>query len=292
MTKWENDYLELLHHVRTRGNLKSNRTGIDTLSIFDSNIKIDMSETFPVMTTKKLQWKAVVSELLWFIEGSTNERRLAEIHYGDNRKNLIGKKTIWTANADKQGKELGYKNTDTEKELGPIYGYNWRNWDGRTDQFQNVINKMKSDPDDRRHIVSSWNYNDIHKMALPPCHDRYQFYIHDNTLSLKFNMRSTDIFLGLNFNISSYALLLHMVASHLDMNVGTLSFSGGDTHVYINHFDAIDKQLSRTPLKNKVELDIPKIESFDIEYIKSLDVNDFKLVNYEHQGVINAPMAA
>ena len=183
--------------------------------------------------------------MLWFIEGSDDERRLAEIHYGKPREELVGKTTIWTANADAQGVALGYENTDTVKKLGPVYGVQWRNWNG-IDQLAKLIEQIKTNPQSRRHILSAWNVSDIDAMALPPCHTFSQFYVNnDGELSCNLYQRSADLFLGVPFNIASYALLTHMIAQVCDLKVGEFVHTIGDAHIYMNHKNAIEEQLSR-----------------------------------------------
>ena len=190
-------YLELLKFILENGHEKDDRTNTGTLSSFGHQLEFDLSEGFPAITTKSLAWKGVVSELLWFLEGSNDERRLAEIRFGKSRndlKDLNKYSTIWTDNADKQGKELGYENTETKKILGPVYGVQWRNWSGK-DQLEELINNLKNNPDSRRHILSAWNVGEIHKMALPPCHVMSQFYIHNDEISCHMYQRSADMFL-------------------------------------------------------------------------------------------------
>ncbi|MFA5490069.1 MAG: thymidylate synthase, partial [Candidimonas sp.] len=239
-------YLALLERILKNGNDRTDRTGVGTRSLFVETLRFDLKEGFPAVTTKKLAWKSVVSELLWFLEGSTDERRLAEIRFGKNRDDLIDKTTIWTANADKQGKDLGYENTNTVKQLGPVYGKQWRDFGG-IDQISKVINQIKSDPYNRRHIVSAWNATEIDHMALPPCHMIFQFYVSDKNLSCHILMRSTDAYLGLPFNIASYALLTHMVAHVTDMDVGELVITCNDCHIYNNHVDQVHKQIKNDP---------------------------------------------
>ena len=190
-------YHELIKHILDNGVTKSDRTGTGTISVFGTQLRFDLTKGFPLMTTKFVPFKSVLSELLWFLEGSTDERRLAEIHFGKDRSELIGKQTIWTANADKQGKELGYPNSDIIKELGPVYGAQWRNTQpmrttqffGHHDQIAQVIEQIKTNPDSRRHLVSAWNVADLSSMALPPCHYAFQFYVSEGKLSCMFNMR-------------------------------------------------------------------------------------------------------
>ena len=214
------EYLSALEHILQTGKDRKDRTGIGTKGVFGYQMRFDLKEGFPAVTTKKLAWKSVVSELLWFLEGSTDERRLAEIHYGKKRRDLVEKNTIWTANADKQGRELGYTNTETTKELGPIYGNQWRSWSANnktTDQIKEVIHNLKKDPYGRRHIVSAWNALDIDRMALPPCHTMFQFYVQNKRLSCQLYQRSADMFLGVPFNIASYSLLTCILAQILNL---------------------------------------------------------------------------
>ena len=207
-------YLSALEYILEKGKNRGDRTGIGTRGVFGYQMRFDLRSGFPAVTTKRLAWKSVVSELLWFLEGSTDERRLAEIHFGKPRKELFEKKTIWTANADKQGRALGYTNTEIEKQLGPVYGKQWRSWGkdvGGEDQIKKIIFDLKNNPNSRRHIVSAWNVDKIDKMALPPCHTMFQFHIQDNELSCQLYQRSADMFLGVPFNIASYALLTHIM---------------------------------------------------------------------------------
>jgi thymidylate synthase len=292
MYTWEQDYLDILDHILQNGHENIDRTGIGTKSIFGAQYFVNLQEGFPAATTKKLYWKAVVSELLWFLEGSTDERRLAEIHYGKPRSELIGKTTIWTANADNQGKALGYENTDLVKNLGNVYGAQWRNFggDGGADQIDWVINEIKNNPTSRRIILSAWNPNQLHEMALPPCHILVQFDLHDGKLNAQLYQRSNDAFLGGFFNVASYSLLMHMIASHLDLEVGTFVHTMGNVHIYNNHIDQVKQLFERIVLKPPT-LRLPKIESFDIDYIRTLNANDFVLENYDHHPAILAPMA-
>ncbi len=248
-------YLDLLQHILDNGIKKEDRTGTGTSSVFGYQMRFDLSEGFPLVTTKKTHLKAIISELLWFIEGSTDERRLAEIHFDDKRENLIDKKTVWTANANKQGKDLGYINTDTIKELGPVYGSQWRSWEGangkKVDQLADVINQIKTNPDSRRIILNAWNAAEIENMALPPCHTFFQFYVTNNKLSCQLYQRSADVFLGVPFNIASYALLTMMIAQVCKLEVGDFVHTFGDVHIYSNHMEQVKLQLTRTPYKNQ-----------------------------------------
>lgn len=276
------EFHDAVKYVLNHGIVKSDRTGVGTKSVFGLMMRFDLIRGFPAITTKKLAWKAVVSELLWFIEGSTNERRLAEILYGDD---FHGKKTIWTANADAQGVALGYENNDTVKELGPVYGKQWRNFNG-VDQLKEVIHQIKTNPDSRRIIMSAWNPAEINKMALPPCHVMAQFSVTNGELSCMLTQRSADIFLGSPFNIASYALLTEMIAHVCGLNVGSLVYSIGDAHCYLNHIDQANELLSREPLVRPtlwLNPDVKNIEDFTME--------DIRLEGYVSHPPIIAPMA-
>ena len=283
-------YLDLLQHILDNGITKEDRTGTGTRSVFGYQMRFDLSEGFPLVTTKKTFLKGIISELLWFIEGSTDERRLAEIHYGDKRENIIGKNTVWTANADAQGKALGYTNTETIKELGPVYGAQWRSWMGASgkayDQLADVINQIKTNPDSRRIILNAWNVAQIDSMALPPCHTFFQFYVVNGKLSCQLYQRSADVFLGVPFNIASYALLTMMIAQVCDLEVGDFVHTFGDAHIYSNHMDQVNLQLSRTPHK----LPSMKINS-EVKDINDFKMSDFELLGYECDESIKAVMA-
>jgi thymidylate synthase len=287
----EDDYLDLLHTVINSGEERGQeRTGVGTRSRFMSWLTFDLKEGFPLLTTKKVPFKSVVSELLWFIEGSTDERRLAEIHYGKPREELVGKTTIWTANADEQGKNLGYDNTDTYKGLGPVYGKQWRNWssDGKDiDQLGNLIEQIKKDPQSRRHILSAWNVADLEAMALPPCHTFSQFYVNNQgELSCNLYQRSADLFLGVPFNIASYSLLTHMIAHVCDLKVGDFTHTIGDGHVYNNHIDAVRTQLKRTSKP------FPKLKIVgDYDGIDDFGMYSFEIEGYDPHPFIKAEMA-
>lgn len=309
-------YLDLLQDVLDNGTVRDDRTGVGTIAVFGRQIRFNMADGFPAVTTKSLAFRSVVSELLWFLEGSTNEHRLAEIK-NDNKPyaELTEKerRTIWTANYENQGKALGY----TDGELGRIYGGQWRGFRGITearevtanghnayqsrnmcyhlievDQVKNVINEIKNNPNSRRLVVSAWNPAELKVSSLPPCHYAFQFYVDGDKLSLMYQMRSNDLFLGCPFNIASYALLLHIVAKITGKIPHELIASLGDCHVYKNHVEQVKEQLSRTPHKlPQLELpsnaDYSNIDSF----LKSVKTSDFKLVGYEHDGAIKAPMA-
>lgn len=283
-------YLDLVQHILDNGVRKEDRTGTGTTSVFGYQMRFDLSEGFPIVTTKKTHLKAIISELLWFIEGSTDERRLAELHFGDKAENLIGKKTVWTANADAQGKDLGYVNTDTVKELGPVYGAQWRSWQGHDgkaiDQVSQLIEQIKTNPDSRRLILSAWNVGELEKMALPPCHTFFQFYVADGKLSCQLYQRSADVFLGVPFNIASYALLTMMIAQVCELEVGDFVHTFGDAHIYSNHYDQVKLQLTREPFKKptmKINPNVKDINDFKME--------DFELVGYECHEAIKGQMA-
>ena len=283
-------YLDLLEYILENGEVRDDRTNTGTISSFGHQLKFDLSDGFPAVTTKSLAWKGVVSELLWFLEGSSDERRLAEIRYNKPRgelKDLSKFSTIWTDNADNQGVALGYENTELKKELGPVYGVQWRNWSG-TDQIKKLINDLKVNPDGRRHILSAWNVNELDKMALPPCHVMSQYYISNGTISCHMYQRSADMFLGVPFNIASYALLLSILGNILDLKPKYFVHSFGDAHIYSNSIEQVKEQLSREPLPLP-KLKMPNISSID--EIKDLSIEDFKLEGYEHHPPIKAKMA-
>ncbi|MDX9945834.1 MAG: thymidylate synthase [Bacteroidales bacterium] len=249
-------YLDLLDHVLSKGTGKADRTGTGTMSVFGYQMRFDLADGFPLMTTKKLHLKSILHELLWFISGSTNTAYLKE----------NGVK-IWDEWADENG------------DLGPIYGYQWRSWpasDGRKiDQLANVIKSIKENPDSRRHIVSAWNAGEIDKMALPPCHILFQFYVADGRLSCQLYQRSCDIFLGVPFNIASYALLIHMVAQVTSLKPGEFVHTLGDAHIYLNHLDQVKLQLTREPYglpKMTLNPAVTSIDKFRFE--------DFELSGY------------
>ena len=283
-------YLDLLKYIIDNGEEKNDRTNTGTISSFGHQLEFDLEDGFPAVTTKSLAWKGVVSELLWFLEGSDDERRLAEIRFNKDRSELTDLEkysTIWTDNAENQGKELGYENSDTKKLLGPVYGVQWRNWGG-IDQIRDLLEGLKNNPDGRRHILSAWNVGQIDKMALPPCHVMSQFYVHKETISCHMYQRSADMFLGVPFNIASYALLLSILAEILSLKPKRFIHSFGDAHIYINSIDQVKEQLSRDP-KPLPKLIIPNIDN--LEDINKLTVNDFILENYDPHPPIKAKMA-
>jgi thymidylate synthase len=260
-------YLDLLRQIRAHGARKEDRTGTGTLSLFGPQLRFDLRDGFPLVTTKRIHLKSVVYELLWFLRGDTNVAWLRE--HGV---------TIWDEWADEQG------------ELGPVYGKQWRSWlapDGRTiDQIAAAIEQLRKNPDSRRIIVSAWNVGELQDMALMPCHVLFQFYVAGGRLSCQLYQRSADVFLGVPFTIASYALLTHMFAQQCDLEPGELVWTGGDTHLYLNHFEQADLQLSRTPLplpRLQIRRRPPTIFEYDYE--------DFEFVNYQHLTAIKAPVA-
>ena len=274
-------YLEAIQCIMDDGQDVSDRTGVGTRTIFGYQMRFDLMESFPAVTTKKLAWKSVVGELLWFLEGSTSDSRLAEITHGDKTKN-----TIWTANANKQGKALGY----TDGELGPVYGSQWRNFNGDgVDQIKTIIHQIKNDPDSRRIILSAWNPSQIDIMTLPPCHTMCQFRVINGSLSCQLYQRSADMFLGVPFNIASYSLLTHMMAQICNLRVGEFIWTGGDCHIYQNHFDQVNQQLERSPTRKHPMLVMPSFDN--LEQLLSTKTEDYKLMGYNPMDTIKAPMA-
>src|SRR6266545_3852231 len=260
-------YLDLMRHVRDHGHRKDDRTGTGTRSVFGHQVRFDLREGFPLVTTKKVHTKSIIHELLWFLRGETNVRSLQQAGV-----------TIWDEWADANG------------ELGPIYGYQWRSWpaaDGRhVDQIADVVAQIRRNPDSRRLIVSAWNVGDIPKMKLPPCHAFFQFYVAGGRLSCQLYQRSADIFLGVPFNIASYALLTRMVAQQCDLDVGEFIWTGGDCHIYLNHLEQARLQLSREPFPPPQLIINRKPESiFDYQF------EDFEIANYQAHPHISAPVA-
>jgi len=274
-------YNDTLRNILKNGTKKTDRTGVGTISIFGQHMRFNLQHGFPATTTKKLAWRAVVGELLWFLEGSTNERRLCEITYGTRD---ISKNTIWTANANNQGVQLGYRNDDYVKELGPVYGHQWRNFGG-VDQITELIHNLKNNPDGRRHIISAWNPPELNKMALPPCHVLSQFDVTNGKLSCQLYQRSCDMFLGVPFNIASYSLLTHILAKECGYEVGDFIWTGGDCHIYLNHIDAVNEQLTRE------EKTLPTLYITKYKSINSYTVDDFILDNYNPHPSIKGEMA-
>jgi thymidylate synthase len=288
-------YLDALQHIIVNGEDVSDRTGVGTRSVFGYQMHFNLQDGFPAVTTKKLAWRSIVGELLWFLEGSTDERRLAELTFEKDRTELIDKKTIWTANADSQGIELGYTNTELIKQLGPVYGHQWRHFDAygddkitKVDQITWLINEIKTNPDSRRLVLSAWNPNQINEMALPPCHTLAQFRVMNGKLSCQLYQRSADMFLGLPFNIASYSLLTHMLAQICDLKVGTFVWTGGDCHIYNNHTDQVREQLQRKP-HELPDILMPVFNN--ITELLDTSTSDYKLTNYDPMDSIKAPMA-
>lgn len=277
-----NQYLNALTQVLKQGKIKDDRTGTGTISLFGMQQRYDLSKTFPAVTTKKLAWKACVGELLWMIEGSGNERRLAEITHGTSD----GTVTIWTPNALAPYWKPKAK---YEGDLGRIYGVQWRQWQGPSgsvDQLLNLIDGIKQDPHSRRHIISAWNPGELDDMALPPCHTLSQFYVADGKLSCQLYQRSMDTYLGGPFNIASYSLLTHMIAQVCGLDVGEFIHTVGDAHIYLNHVEQVKEQLSRAPMPPPQLWLNP-----DIKDITKFTMNDIKLINYTSHAAITAPMA-
>lgn len=260
-------YLDLLREIRTEGVIRKDRTGVGTQSIFGHQMRFDLGEGFPLLTTKKVHLKSIIYELLWFISGDTNIGYLHD--HGVS---------IWDEWADENG------------DLGPVYGHQWRSWpapDGRTiDQLSNAVEMIKHHPDSRRIIVSAWNPGEIDKMALPPCHCLFQFYVADGKLSCQLYQRSADTFLGMPFNIASYSLLTMMMAQVCGLRPGDFVYTTGDTHLYLNHFDQVEEQLRREPRKLPTMKLNPEVGSiFDFKY------EDFTLEGYDPWPTIKAPVA-
>jgi thymidylate synthase len=258
---------ELMRHVLDHGAKKSDRTGTGTLSVFGYQMRFDLSEGFPLVTTKKLHLKSIIYELLWFISGNTNNQWLKERGV-----------SIWDEWAAPDG------------DLGPVYGYQWRSWPApngqHIDQIKEIIQTIKTNPDSRRIIISAWNVADIPKMALAPCHAFFQFYVADGKLSCQLYQRSADIFLGVPFNIASYALLTHMVAQQCNLDVGDFIWTGGDCHLYSNHLEQVELQLSRTPYPlPQLKIHRKPDSIFDYQF------EDFEIVGYESHPHIKAPVA-
>ena len=280
-------YLGALRYIRDFGEDVSDRTGVGTRTVFGYQMRYDLQKGFPAVTTKRLAWRAVVGELLWFLEGSTDERRLAEITFEKPRRELLDKKTIWTANADAQGVALGYRNDDLVKELGPVYGKQWRDFGG-VDQILWLLKEIKENPDSRRLILSAWNPEQIEQMALPPCHTMAQFRVMNGKLSCQLYQRSADMFLGVPFNIASYALLTHVLAHLSDLKVGEFVHTIGDAHIYHNHWDQVEQQVAREP-QERPHLLMPAFDS--LENLLKTRPSQYKLIGYEPMDSIKAPMA-
>ncbi|MBS2039453.1 thymidylate synthase [bacterium] len=261
------EYLRVLRDVREHGVFKADRTGTGTYSLFGAQMRFDLNAGFPAVTTKKLHMKSILYELLWFLRGETNVKWLQERGV-----------SIWDEWADEQGN------------LGRVYGAQWRSWrrpDGTSlDQIQQVVQSLKTNPDSRRHIVSAWNPGELEEMALPPCHAFFQFYVAENRLSCQLYQRSADLFLGVPFNIASYAALTMMMAQVCDLQLGDFVHTLGDAHIYSNHLEQVDLQLSRTPHP------LPTLElNPDRKRLEDFQYEDFQLLNYQHHPAIKAPVA-
>jgi thymidylate synthase len=294
-----NNYHDLINKILEKGTARNDRTGVGTIGLFGEQLRFDLTKGFPAVTTKKLAWKSVVSELLWFIEGSGDERRLAEILYGNKEARTdqgILKPTIWTQNSQAEywTKNRNKKHKD---DLGRIYGVQWRAWRvpvfnvskmgiKHIDQLQQLIKGLREDPYSRRHIITAWNPGELDMMALPPCHCFVQFYVRDNKLSCQMYQRSADIFLGVPFNIASYALFTEMIAQCCGMVADELIITFGDVHLYNDHIEQAKEQLSRS------HFPLPKLKlNTEIKDITKFNMTDFELVNYQHHQSIAAPMA-
>jgi len=271
-------YHQALKHILINGKNKTDRTGVGTRSVFGYQMRFNLQEGFPATTTKKLAWRAVVSELLWFLEGSGDERRLAEILHGTRD---LSKTTIWTANAKA---DYWLPRAHFEGDLGRVYGVQWRDFLG-VDQVQRLIDGIKNDPSGRRHILSAWNPAELTDMALPPCHVLSQFDVTDGYLSCQMYQRSCDMFLGVPFNIASYSLLTHIIARECGLKVGDFVWTGGDCHIYNNHFEAVEVQLGREPKP------LPTLVFTTGKKIADYTVDDFVLDNYNPDPAIKAEMA-
>tara|TARA_X000000368_G_scaffold373029_1_gene323716 strand:- start:339 stop:1169 length:831 start_codon:yes stop_codon:yes gene_type:complete len=271
-------YLEALKNCYEFGTDVDSRAG-KVRRAFGYQMRYDLSKGFPAVTTKKLAWKAVVSELLWFLEGSNDERRLAEILYEDSRENLKDKKTIWTQNANSS---YWKSKSKFPGDVGKIYGVQWRDFNG-VDQIKNLISGLKKEPNSRRHILTAWNPQELDLMSLPPCHAFSQFFVSNNKLSCQLYQRSCDMFLGVPFNIASYSLLVHLLASECSIQVGEFIHTLGDYHIYHEHFEAVEMQLKRDPLK------LPELY-YEKKNIFEYKLNDFTLKNYNSHATIKANM--
>ena len=273
-------YLNALHDVLNNGTVREDRTGTGTIGLFGMQQRYDLTKGFPAVTTKKLAFKACLSELLWFIEGSSDERRLAEILHGSSEED---KRTIWTDNALAP---YWLPKAKYQGDLGRVYGVQWRDFGG-VDQLLKLVEGIKKDPWGRRHIITAWNPAELDQMALPPCHCFAQFYVSaDNKLSCQMYQRSCDLFLGVPFNVASYSLLTHMIAQVCGLGVGEFVHVLGDAHIYLNHVEQVKEQLSREPLPAPTLWINP-----DITDITKFTMKDFRLDGYQSHGTIKAPMA-
>jgi len=272
-------YLEALKYCFENGIDVNSRAG-KVRKAFGYQMRFNLNEGFPAVTTKKLAWKAVTSELLWFLEGSNDERRLAEILYNDKKENLKDKKTIWTQNANS---DYWKKNANFEGDVGRIYGVQWRDFNG-IDQIKNLLKSLKEDPNGRRHILTAWNPPELNLMSLPACHAFSQFFVSNGKLSCQLYQRSCDMFLGVPFNIASYSLLIHLIALECKLNVGEFVHVLGDFHIYHEHFDQIKIQLDRQPRN------LPRLK-FIPKNMFSYNINDFDLIEYNPHPAIKAKMS-
>lgn len=289
-------YQDLIKNILINGEVRTDRTGVGTTSLFGQQSRYNLEEGFPLVTIKKTNMKAIIAELLWFFEGSTDERRLAELTYMKPRQELTEKRTIWTDNADNQGVKLGYQNNDNVKELGSVYGQNLRNFNG-VDQLKWLVNEINTNPDSRRLVISFWNPVTMDKAALPPCHSLFQFYVSNGKLSCQLYQRSADTILGVPFNVASYALFTHIVAAICGLGVGDFVHTIGDAHIYNNHIDGAKELLNREPY------DLPKLHLSDrlIEQVKSviyqgdifeIDIaDDVEITNYQSHPYMQFKMA-
>jgi thymidylate synthase len=288
-----NNYHELITKILDTGTVRKDRTGTGTISLFGEQLKFNLEQGFPAITTKKLAWKSVVSELLWFIEGSGDERKLKQLLHGDPNSE---KQTIWTQNSHAEY-WIKNKNKKHKDDLGRIYGVQWRQWRApvfgvnkmgvkHIDQLQQLIKGIKEDPYSRRHIITAWNPGELEAMALPPCHCFAQFYVNEGKLSCQMYQRSADIFLGVPFNIASYALFTEMIAQCCDMTAKELIITFGDVHLYLDHVDQAKEQISRTAFP------LPKLNiNPNAKDITKFNMSDIELVGYQHHEAIKAPMA-
>lgn len=308
----DKQYLDLVQDILTNGELVENRTGTPTMSVFGRQMRFDLNDGFPALTTKRLAWKAVVGELLWFLEGSDDERRLAELTFGLPREECRERTTIWTANADKQGRGLGYEQTDAYRGLGPVYGVQWRRWEKKEavekhipdvyskrcrteyiDQISQIIHTLKTNPTDRRIILTAWAPHAIEKMSLPPCHVLSQFRVLNGKLNCLMYQRSCDVGLGVPFNIASYALLTHILAREVGLEVGEFVHTLGDAHIYVNHIEALKQQLAQEPFPlPQLCIEDDFILSNTLEGKTSFEATKwFKLDNYQCHKTIKMDMA-
>lgn len=260
-------YLDLMRHIRDNGVDRGDRTGTGTRSVFGHQMRFDLQKGFPLLTTKKLHTRSIFVELLWFLRGDTNIQYLKD-----------HKVRIWDPWADADG------------ELGPVYGHQWRSWPtpdgGHVDQIKNLLHSLKTNPNSRRHLVCAWNVGQLDQMALPPCHCLFQFYVADGKLSCQLYQRSADVFIGVPFNIASYALLTHMIAQVCDLEVGDFVHTFGDTHLYLNHLDQVEEQLQRTPTERPTLVLNPEIDDLFAFTIDDIEIRDYKAAPH-----IAAPVA-